>query len=45
MPKTKRSKVVSLTKTTKKTIDHKEALVKKIKEASNKYESIFVFSH
>ena len=37
MPKTKRSKLVSLTKTKKKAPEHKELLVKRIKQSLKKF--------
>ena len=45
MGKSKRNKVISLTKTTKKTKSFKEELITKIKESIDKYENLFVFSH
>lgn len=45
MGKSKRNKLVSLTKTKKKTKDFKELLVEKIKGNIDKYENVFVFSH
>lgn len=45
MPKSKRAKVVTLTKTKKKTKDHKIALVEKIHSYVDKYQRCFVFSY
>ncbi|KOM54035.1 hypothetical protein LR48_Vigan09g269400 [Vigna angularis] len=44
MPKSKRNKQVTLSKTKKKGRDHKEAIVNGIKEAAEKYECVYVFS-
>ncbi|CAL0300790.1 unnamed protein product [Lupinus luteus] len=44
MPKSKRNKQVTLSKTKKKGRDHKEAIVNSIKDASEKYSSVYVFS-
>ncbi|XVF68101.1 hypothetical protein PTKIN_Ptkin10aG0176100 [Pterospermum kingtungense] len=44
MPKSKRNKIVSLSKTKKKGREHKETIVKAIKEAAENYNSIYVFS-
>ncbi|WVY94914.1 hypothetical protein V8G54_034002 [Vigna mungo] len=44
MPKSKRNRQVTLSKTKKKGRDHKEAIVNGIKEAAEKYECIYVFS-
>ncbi|KAE9595100.1 hypothetical protein Lal_00041257 [Lupinus albus] len=44
MPKSKRNKQVTLSKTKKKGRDHKEAIVNSIKDASDKYNSVYVFS-
>ena len=41
----KRNKVVSLTKTKKKTKSFKELLVEKIHKTITKFDNIFVFSH
>lgn len=43
MPRTKRGKVVSLTKTKKKAPEHKELLVTRIKNALKKYDRVIVF--
>jgi len=45
MGKSKRSKVVHLTKTKKKPKDNKTLWVEKIRGFVNKYENAFVFSH
>ena len=46
MPKSKRNKVVSLTKVKKRVAkDFKEAFVDKIKKNLAKYENVLVFSH
>ncbi|KRW99699.1 hypothetical protein PPERSA_03500 [Pseudocohnilembus persalinus] len=45
MPKSKRSKVVKFTKTSKKTADHKEQLVTKIHQCLEKYDSLYLFKH
>lgn len=45
MGKSKRNKVVSLTKTAKKDKSFKEELIAKIRESLEKYENLFVFSH
>ncbi|KAK7246829.1 hypothetical protein RIF29_41699 [Crotalaria pallida] len=44
MPKSKRNKQVTLSKTKKKGRVHKEAIVNSIKEAAESYSSVFVFS-
>ncbi|XP_027367602.1 mRNA turnover protein 4 homolog [Abrus precatorius] len=44
MPKSKRNRQVTLSKTKKKGRDHKEAIVNAIKEAAEKYSSVYVFS-
>ncbi|KAI8824341.1 ribosomal protein L10-domain-containing protein [Fimicolochytrium jonesii] len=44
MPKSKRVKVVNLTKTDKKTKDHKVELVTKIREALDSHDHVYVFS-
>ncbi|XP_028775331.1 mRNA turnover protein 4 homolog [Neltuma alba] len=44
MPKSKRNKTVTLSKTKKKGREHKEAIVNAIKEAAEKYSSVYVFS-
>ncbi|WCJ18243.1 hypothetical protein M5689_000613 [Euphorbia peplus] len=44
MPKSKRNKAVSLTKTKKKGREHKETIVNSIREAAEAYNSIYVFS-
>ncbi|XVF45729.1 hypothetical protein PTKIN_Ptkin02bG0229800 [Pterospermum kingtungense] len=44
MPKSKRNKIVSLSKTKKKGKEHKEQIVKSIKEAAENYSSVYVFS-
>lgn len=44
MPKSKRSKVVSLTKTDKKVKDDKKKLVNELRENLDKYEHCWVFS-
>jgi len=43
MPKSKRSKVVSLTKTDKKTREWKESLFNKIREAVDNHDYVFLF--
>ncbi|KZT09389.1 mRNA turnover protein 4-like protein [Laetiporus sulphureus 93-53] len=43
MPKSKRSKVVSLTKVTKKTREHKNALLKEVQENADKWEYCWLF--
>ena len=45
MPKSKRNKVVSLTKTKKKTKDHKTSLIDKIHKYVDSYERMYVFSY
>jgi mRNA turnover protein 4 len=45
MPKSKRNKVVSLTKTKKKGREAKEELVDRIKEAVDKYKNCFIVSY
>ena len=45
MGRSKRNKVVPLTKTVKKTKSFKEDFVIKIRESLDKYENLFVFSH
>ncbi|KAK4254360.1 hypothetical protein QN277_009756 [Acacia crassicarpa] len=44
MPKSKRNKTVTLSKTKKKGREHKEAIVNAIKETAEKFSSVFVFS-
>ncbi|CAL0334331.1 unnamed protein product [Lupinus luteus] len=44
MPKSKRNKQVTLSKTKKKGRDHKEGIVNSIKEAAQNYKSVYVFS-
>ncbi|KAL2342165.1 hypothetical protein Fmac_010105 [Flemingia macrophylla] len=44
MPKSKRNRQVTLSKTKKKGRDHKETIVNGIKEAAEKYGSVYVFS-
>ncbi|KAL1338536.1 hypothetical protein HN51_033158 [Arachis hypogaea] len=44
MPKSKRNRQVTLSKTKKKGREHKEAIVNSIKEAAEKYSSVYVFS-
>ncbi|XP_054778037.1 uncharacterized protein LOC129286023 [Prosopis cineraria] len=44
MPKSKRNKAVTLSKTKKKGREHKEAIMNAIKEAAEKYSSVYVFS-
>ncbi|KAK9505919.1 hypothetical protein O3M35_009879 [Rhynocoris fuscipes] len=44
MPKSKRDKKVSLTKTTKKGLEAKQRLIEAIRNSVNKYNNIFVFS-
>ncbi|XVE48704.1 hypothetical protein DITRI_Ditri01bG0023500 [Diplodiscus trichospermus] len=44
MPKSKRNKIVSLSKTKKKGREHKESIVNAIREAVENYNSIYVFS-
>ncbi|KAK6240601.1 Large ribosomal subunit protein uL10 - like 3 [Theobroma cacao] len=44
MPKSKRNKIVSLSKTKKKGREHKESIVNAIREAAESYNSIYVFS-
>ncbi|XP_059648133.1 uncharacterized protein LOC132294333 [Cornus florida] len=44
MPKSKRNKAVTLSKTKKKGRDHKESIVNSIREAVEKYSSVYVFS-
>jgi len=44
MPKSKRNKAVTLSKTKKKGKQHKEAIVASIREAAEKYASVYVFS-
>ncbi|KAA8545540.1 hypothetical protein F0562_020324 [Nyssa sinensis] len=44
MPKSKRNKTVTLSKTKKKGRDHKESIVNSIREAVEKYGSAYVFS-
>lgn len=44
MPKSKRNKAVTLSKTKKKGKEHKEVIVNSIREAAEKYSSLFMFS-
>ncbi|OAY39900.1 mRNA turnover protein 4 homolog [Manihot esculenta] len=44
MPKSKRNRAVSLTKTKKKGREHKETIVNSIREAVESYDSIYVFT-
>ncbi|KAF7842682.1 mRNA turnover protein 4-like protein [Senna tora] len=44
MPKSKRNKTVTLSKTQKKGRERKEAIVNEVKEAAEKYSSVYVFS-
>ncbi|OIW13613.1 hypothetical protein TanjilG_07955 [Lupinus angustifolius] len=44
MPKSKRNKQVTLSKTKKKGRDHKEGIVNSIKDAAEEYNSVYVFS-
>ncbi|KAI9095028.1 hypothetical protein K1719_026492 [Acacia pycnantha] len=44
MPKSKRNKIVILSKTKKKGREHKEAIVNAIKATAEKFSSVFVFS-
>ncbi|KAI4299029.1 hypothetical protein L6164_032524 [Bauhinia variegata] len=44
MPKSKRNRAVTLSKTKKKGREHKEAVVSAIQEAAEKYNSVYVFS-
>ncbi|KAJ9118069.1 hypothetical protein QFC24_006341 [Naganishia onofrii] len=44
MPRSKRSKVVSLTKTAKKTLDHKKKLVDSIRNSIDEYQYVWLFS-
>ncbi|KAF3786959.1 mRNA turnover protein [Nymphaea thermarum] len=44
MPKSKRNKVVTLSKTKKKGRDHKESIVSAIREAAESYSSAYVFT-
>ncbi|XWS67598.1 hypothetical protein CRYUN_Cryun04dG0019500 [Craigia yunnanensis] len=44
MPKSKRNKLVSLSKTKKKGREHKESVVNALREAAENYNSIYVFS-
>lgn len=44
MPKSKRNRAVTLSKTKKKGREHKEAIVESIREAVEKYSSIYVFA-
>ncbi|EGR30639.1 hypothetical protein IMG5_127430 [Ichthyophthirius multifiliis] len=45
MPKSKRNKVISLTKTKKNPIGHKQKISSKLNECIEKYDNIFLFSH
>lgn len=45
MGKSKRAKVVNLTKTKKKAKDHKLAWHNKVRDFVERFENIFVFSH
>lgn len=45
MPKSKRSKVVALTQTTKKTKEHKLSLIEEVRDAINSHESLYLFSY
>lgn len=44
MPKSKRNKTVTLSKTKKKGREHKESVVNSIRDAVEKYDSVYVFS-
>ncbi|CAO2831379.1 unnamed protein product [Amaranthus hypochondriacus] len=44
MPKSKRNRPVTLSKTKKKGREHKEAIVNSIREAAEKYSSVYVFA-
>lgn len=44
MPVSKRNRVVSLTQTKKKGLEHKQKLVTEIREAVEKYDSVYIFS-
>lgn len=45
MPKSKRNRAVTLSKTKKKGREHKESIVNSIREAVEKYESVYVFTY
>lgn len=45
MPKSKRNRVVSLTKTTKKGIERKKTLVDNLREAASEHASVYVFRY
>ncbi|KAI5661497.1 hypothetical protein M9H77_20820 [Catharanthus roseus] len=45
MPKSKRNKAVTLSKTKKKGREHKENIVNSIREAAENYESVYVFTY
>ncbi len=45
MPKTKRNRVIALTKVKKKGKSLKEELIKKIRDAADKYKRMFVFKY
>ncbi|BBN01426.1 mRNA turnover protein 4 [Marchantia polymorpha subsp. ruderalis] len=45
MPKSKRNRLVTLSKTQKKTKEHKETLVSTLRKALDEYQSLYVFSY
>ena len=45
MPRAKRAKVVSLTKTKKDPTQHKQNISRKLKECFETYDNIFLFTH
>ena len=45
MPRTRRAKVITRSKATKKTPEHKELLVKKVQQCMKKFERSIVFSY
>eukprot|EP00246_Nothoceros_aenigmaticus_P000325 TRINITY_DN10480_c0_g1_i1.p1 TRINITY_DN10480_c0_g1~~TRINITY_DN10480_c0_g1_i1.p1 ORF type:complete len:232 (+),score=47.98 TRINITY_DN10480_c0_g1_i1:138-833(+) len=45
MPKSKRNKLVTLSKTQKKGKEHKAALVKKLRDSVDQYKSLYIFSY